>query len=533
MVPLALRSAPIGALFNVNIWARPSWMDGEEVTMGFLSDEELASLLPAETHAFAGPIPTQCVSSDEYYPAPQTRAQREVEARIKSMSGELARRHGMTRRRFLTTASGMAAAFLAMNEVYGSLYDVTRAEAADRDRAVERAQSLKDQFVMDMHTHFLRDDTRIMTFVNQRKAVGKAGWNPALAGKEQTIEDLKFANYYKEIFLDSDTKVALISGSPSEVPGDWFLTNEMKAEARARVNKDAGSRRMLAHAIFTPGYPGWMEQVDQAIKELKPDSFKGYTIGDNTNKNLSKHPWRLDDEKLVYPFYEKILKAGYDKVCIHKGLFPPSVEKQFPHLLAHSDVRDVGKAAKDWPQINFVIYHSAYRFPGGGTVQEAWAQLEQTGRIEWVTDLSEIPAKFGVSNVYGDLGQIFAQSTVADPRVAAVMMGQLVRGLGADHVVWGTDAIWTGSPQWQIEALRRLEIPEDLQKKYSLKPLGPADGATKTAILGGNNARLYKYTPEKRAELPTDRIARMKAEYEQAGGERSNLRYGYVARARG
>src|SRR5438552_3359753 len=144
-----------------------------------------------------------------------------------------------------------------------------------------------------------------MGFVRQREAVGKAGWNPALRGKEQTIEDLKFANYYKEVYLDSDTKVALISGAPSEIPQDWFLTNEMKAEARTRVNKDAGSRRMLSHAIFTPGYPGWMEQVDHATRELKPDSFKGYTIGDNTNKNVSKHPWRMDDDKLVYPFYEK------------------------------------------------------------------------------------------------------------------------------------------------------------------------------------------------------------------------------------
>ena len=97
------------------------------------------------------------------------------------------------------------------------------------------------------------------------------------------------------------------------MPQDWFLTNEMKAEARARVNREAGSRRLLSHAIFTPGYPGWMEQVDHAIRDLKPDSFKGYTIGDNTNKNLSKHPWRMDDDKLVYPFYEKLLKAGYDK----------------------------------------------------------------------------------------------------------------------------------------------------------------------------------------------------------------------------
>jgi uncharacterized protein len=499
--------------------------------MGLLSDKELASLLPAETHAFAGPIPTQCVSSDEFMPVPQTPRQRQVEERLKEAGTKLARRHGVSRRQFFRTASGMAAAFLAMNEVYGALYDVTRAEAQTPDMAKERAGALAKQFVMDCHTHFLRDDTRIMGFVRQREAVGKAGWNPALAGKPQTIEELKFANYYKEIFLDSDTKVALISGAPSEVLQDWFLTNEMKAEARAKVNKDAGSRRMLSHAIFTPGYPGWMEQVDHAIKDLKPDSFKGYTIGDNSHKNLSKHPWRMDDEKLVYPFYEKLLKAGYDKVCVHKGLFPPSVEQQFPHLLAHSDVRDVGKAAKDWPKLTFVIYHGGYRFAGGGKVEDAWAQFEKTGRIEWVTDLAEVPAKFGVTNVYADVGQLFAQSTIADPRVSAAMMGQLVKGLGADHVVWGTDAIWTGSPQWQIEALRRLEIPEDMQKKHGFAPLGAADGPVKTAILGETNARLYKY--DRRAALATDRIAVLKAEYEAAGTARSNLRYGFIAPARG
>jgi predicted TIM-barrel fold metal-dependent hydrolase len=496
--------------------------------MGLLSREELDSLLPAETHAFPGPIPTQTVSSDEYYPAPQTARQREVEARIKTLGGELARRHGMSRRRFFATASGMAAAFVVMNDVYGRLFDASRVEAADKDMAAERAKALKDQFIMDCHTHFLRDDTRIKTFVLQRQAVGKAGWNPALVGTEQTIEDLKFANYYKEMFLDSDTKVALLSGAPSDIPQDWFLTNEMKAEARARVNREANSRRMLSHAIFTPGQPGWLEAVDHAIVDLKPDSFKGYTIGDNTNKNISKYPWRLDDEKLVYPFYERALKAGLVNICIHKGLFPPSVEKQFPHLLAHSDVRDVGKAARDWPKLNFIIYHGGYRFAGGGRVEDAWEQFERTGRIEWVTDLADVPSKYGVTNVYADVGQLFAQTTVADPRTTAAMMGQLVRGLGAERVVWGSDAIWTGSPQWQIEALRRLEIPEDMQKKYGFKPLGPADGPVKSAIFGETNARLYKY--ERRAALAGDRFAALKQEYERAGAERSNLRYGYIAR---
>ena len=238
----------------------------------------------------------------------------------------------------------------------------------------------------------------------------------------------------------------------------------------------------------------------------------------------------MDDEKLVYPAYEKFLKAGLRNVCVHKGLFPPSVEKQFPHLLAYSDVRDVGKAAKDWPKLNFIIYHGGYRYAGGGKAEDAWAQFEQSGRIDWVTDLAEIPRKFGVANVYADVGQLFAQSTIADPRVSAVMMGQLIRGLGADHVCWGTDAIWTGSPQWQIEALRRLEIPEELRARYGLAPLGPADGPVKNAIFGGNNARLYDFTPSQQAALAGDGIAEARAVYARQGGERTNLAYGYARR---
>ena len=495
--------------------------------MRLLTSDELDRLAPAETSSYPSPIPTQVVSSDEFFPSPQTERQRRVEARIKELVAEQAKRHNLSRRGFLRTAAGMATAFVAMNEVYGPIYGVSRAEAASPELAQARASGLADQFIMDVHTHFLRDDTRIMTFVRQREAVGKAGWNPALVGKEQTIDNLKYANWFKEVYLDSDTKVALISGSPSDVPQDWFLTNEMKFEARKKINQEAGSRRAMSHAIFTPGQPAWLEQVDRVIAQLKPDSFKGYTIGDNTNKALGKYPWRLDDEKVVYPFYEKILKAGINIVCIHKGLFPPSVAQQFPHLLPYCDVADVGKAAKDWPQINFVIYHSAYRWAGGGNAQQALAQFEQTGRVEWTSDLAEIPEKHGVTNVYGDLGQIFAQTTVAEPRLNAALMGMLVKGLGHDHVIWGTDAVWTGSPQWQIESLRRLEIPEDMQRRYGFKPLGPADGPIKEAIFGKNSAQMYKFEIKK-AELLNDRFAQIKAEYTRRGPAPSHLRYGYV-----
>ena len=195
---------------------------------------------------------------------------------------------------------------------------------------------------------------------------------------------------------------------------------------------------MYSHAIFTPGYDGWLDAIDRDIATLKPDSMKGYTVGDNTNKKLSRHPWHLDDEKLVYPAYEKFAKAGLKNVCVHKGLFPQSVAREFPNLAAYADVRDVAKAAKDWPQLDFIIYHGGYRYGGGlNAAEDAWAQFERNGRIDWVTDLAEIPAKYGVTNVYADVGQLFAQSTMAEPRLAAVMMGQLIAGLGADHVCCG------------------------------------------------------------------------------------------------
>ncbi|MGE3781757.1 MAG: amidohydrolase, partial [Alphaproteobacteria bacterium] len=147
--------------------------------MKFLTDRQIRALLPAETSSFASPVPTQIVSSDEYLPVPQTRRQREVEARLKDMADALAKRQGLSRRRFFQSAAGMAASFVAMNQVFGNLFDASAAEAATPDMADARAQALSGQLVVDGHTHFLRDDTRRTGFVKQREAVGKSGWNKA------------------------------------------------------------------------------------------------------------------------------------------------------------------------------------------------------------------------------------------------------------------------------------------------------------------------------------------------------------------
>ena len=144
--------------------------------MSWLSDRELARLVRAESMP-ALPIPTRPVSSDEFMPAPQSPRQREFEARVLQLGTELAKKQGLSRRRFFQTPAGMAAAFLAMNDTFGPLFGVSRAEAATPEQANRRAAGLSQQFIMDMHTHFLRPGTRIMGFVAQRNAVGKAGWN--------------------------------------------------------------------------------------------------------------------------------------------------------------------------------------------------------------------------------------------------------------------------------------------------------------------------------------------------------------------
>src|SRR5262245_29062846 len=53
---------------------------------------------------------------------------------------------------------------------------------------------------------------------------------------------------------------------------------------------------------------------------LRPDSWKSYTIGDPLAP--SKYPWRLDDEQVMYLFYEKAVKAGITtlastRACCH------------------------------------------------------------------------------------------------------------------------------------------------------------------------------------------------------------------------
>ena len=284
----------------------------------YLSKRELEQTEPADVAAFRSPVPTQVISNGEFNPIPQTRQQRQVEARIKELADTTARKLGLSRRRFLRTGSGMAAAFLAMNDVYGRFFEVSAAEAAEPTAAAERAQALANQYIVDVQTHFVRDDYKGEFMLGILKYAAD-NYNPALKTGPGglTLDAYKFDNYLKEIWFDSDTKVALLSGAPFDDPAAWFLNNDQIHWAHQAVNKVAGSNRLLYHSLVTPKQPGWTEEVDRCIGEIKPSSWKSYTIGDPLNPKTTKWPWRLDDEKLVYPWYEKAVKAGITTVCCH------------------------------------------------------------------------------------------------------------------------------------------------------------------------------------------------------------------------
>lgn len=501
----------------------------------YLSKRELARTEPAETAAFPSPVPTQMISTGEFNPRPQSKQQRQFEERLKTIAEANGRKLGMDRRDFLRTSCGMAAAFVALNEVFGPLFRVSAAEAAEPAAAAEQTARYADQFILDDQTHFVKDDYNVKALLGLAQYAADH-WYPSLLKDSYglSLDRYKFDNYLKEIYLDSDTKIALLSDAPFDDKAAWFLTNDQSRDAADTINSIAGSKRLLFHSVITPHQPGWMEEVDRCIEQVKPTSWKGYTIGDPLNVKTTKYPWYLDDEKTVYPFYEKAVKAGINTICIHKGLLPDDYATAIPDGKWRSaTVDDLPKAAKDWPQLNFVIYHSALQ-AFLTSVDPVLAEFEKTGYIKWVSDLARIRDKHGVDNVYADVGTSFACGCTSNPRFAAAFMGTLIKGLGHTHVCWGTDSVWYGSPQWQIEAFRRLEIPEDMQKKHGFAPLGPADGTVKRAIFGYNAVELYKLDLHAALRaIENDALSRRKAAYLDEGPARSNTAYGYVARRRG
>jgi uncharacterized protein len=464
------------------------------------------------------PLPTRLVSNEEFPPLPQTAAQKDVEQRILAHAGRLAPRLGASRREFLRRSGGMAVSLLAMNAVFGHFFDVLEVEAADPAAFQERAG--ERFFIFDVQLHYVGAGYDPANAEASRKgAVSKQGLlglrkraqrlNPKLAADRGTLADLSWENFVKEVFFDSETAIGLISTPPGPYPQEAVVPPKEMTHIRDEINRITQSRRMLAHGLVTPQLgEADLDFMDQQATTLKVDAWKGYTGA--APKGFDRG-WFVDDEKIAYPMLERARKLGVKRVCLHKGLpLGPVADYNHP--------RDLIKAAKDFPDIDFLTYHA-----GLLGVSEA----TPSGEVPWTTEFCRMKEKEpGIRNVYMELGSTFGQLVTSNPTACAHLLGQVIAAFGADHVLWGTDSIWYGTPQWQIEAFRRFEIPQALVDKHGYAPLSRV---VKEQIFGLNAARVFGVDVQaKRNEIPKDYLSRMKMTYLDEGPVPSHRWYGWV-----
>jgi len=460
------------------------------------------------------PLPTQVVSNEEYLPLAQTAEQRRVAALIDDNARRSARRLGLTRREFLASSAGMASAFLGLNTVFGPFFEIDPVEAIESAAADERKPS--GQFIFDIQTHHVAAPRQFPSLLGLRRAGRR--WNPELAKDRGTMDELYLGNYIKEIFLDSDTTVAVISGIPSATDANNILPPDKMAETRDVINRLAASQRLVAHGLVSPNKgPSDLDEMRRQAADLKISAWKGYTglpFGDPPK------PWRVDDEKVAYPMLEASRRLGIKNICLHKGLPLQDGVEEYWHP------RDLERAAKDFPDLNFIVYHSAFHslLP---LLDAARDEFRTSARVNWVTDLCEIRQRNpNLTNIYAELGSTFGQMVITSPTLCGHVLGMLVQTFGADHVLWGTDSIWWGSPQWQIEALRRFTMPEPLMKRFGYQSLTPD---VKTQILGLNAARVYGIDPNAhRNPVPPDYVSKLRAAYREEGPRPSLTQYGWV-----
>jgi predicted TIM-barrel fold metal-dependent hydrolase len=296
------------------------------------------------------------------------------------------------------------------------------------------------------------------------------------------------------------------------------------------INEMAGSQRALNHGNLAPNHywnkttntvdkASLLEQMEREINVYGISSWKWYC---HTDPAQTGNGFQMDDDNSQW-FIEESRKRGMKLISVHKGYSYQS--RTLGHL---ANPKDVEKAALRNPDFNFVVYHSAIKH---GSSEPNWKESNQydptTGDFLWHSVLMDIKKRNPqMKNVYCELGSFFNTLSVVDPVMAAHGLGKNIKYYGADHVVWGTDCLWWGSPQWGIDAFKRFQMPDEMCEKFGYTKLTKKD---KAMIFGLNAAKLYKVDVKaKRKALPADTLERLKAAYVDRGGQRSNAVYGWV-----
>ena len=335
----------------------------------WLSDEQMRHVAPAENGPFHSPVPTRMVGNGEYMPAPQTEKQKHVEYRIKELADEAAKKLGQTRRQFLAGTGGLAAAFIAMNEVHGKTFNVKPVEMYETAAYAENGVP-RDLFVFDDQTHIIRSS---MNTSNALRALAQ-GPGPASTAAGYTSNPLngtggnaagpdEFGNPWPDwdpyqlhaAFPPNSGPATTAAGQfhlgeyiladVPAVPGQRLdhqqrehrpdhaarrdipvpasdmiqalsaeiLTGWQTSQCRDFINNLAGSRRAFAHAQLYPGVgnlhdPAFGDYTQWQIDFCEPDSWKGYNIAyaASAAPGTEFMQWRLDSETLAYPMYAVI-----------------------------------------------------------------------------------------------------------------------------------------------------------------------------------------------------------------------------------
>jgi predicted TIM-barrel fold metal-dependent hydrolase len=418
------------------------------------------------------PVRFDGTSNGEFLPLRVTRAQRTTIALAHEMVTANARRLGIGRRTFLTSAMGSAAVLSACNRLNpnsGGNY------ALEDDAALEpgaAAQTLSgDEFIFDVQLHTVDP--------SGSWANGPDGdqWRAALAQAFPQADKCAAGEYdcysarslVKEVFLDSDTDAGVISalfGTTTPTPIAYA------SEARRLIETlGGGKHRALIHGGVLPNLPGQIEGMEEKAKIHHVAAWKLYPQWGPDGRGY----WL--DGPLAERMFAEARRVGVKTFAAHKGVALFGMDPGF------SSPHDMGRAAKANPDLTFLVYHSAFQ-PG---VKERSYDPAGKGIDRLIKAHGDAGLPRNGGNLYAELGSTW-RYFMSRPDEAAHVLGKLLATFGEERIIWGTDSIWYGSPQDQIEAFRAFQISERFQEKYGYPPL---TSEAKRKIFGLNAARVY------------------------------------------
>ena len=460
------------------------------------------------------PIKLDSATNGEFAPIPLAGVHRHARALALEAADRNARRLGLGRRSFLVSACGAATTLLAMNAAYaaagrrGGYFDLESDSALEMQ--VARTALDKGEFVFDVQGHFVNPTgawTRALPPGAQplRDFTVLKGCAQENAPGLSYLECLGSDAFVKDVFLDSDTDLIVLSFVPSSRAGEPLKIEEASATARI-VERMEGSHRVLLHGRVNPNQAGDLEAMDELAARYPIAAWKTYT-----QWGPERRGFFLDDD-VGLAMIEKAVKLGVRNVAVHKGLPFGSESYQ------HSTCVDVGRVAKRFPQVNFLVYHSGFV---AGRAEGPYDPQRTDGIDALCTSLVANGVKPG-ANVYAELGSTW-RFLMRDPDAGAHALGKLFKHVGEDNILWGTDSIWYGSPQDQIQAFRTFQISDELVAKHGYPKITPA---LRAKVFGRNALAVYHIEPEVlKKHIADDAVGRERLAYRERA-DPSFLTYG-------